>query len=71
MCKLRWIDLKHLIQYNVFRSRWQPLFTSDHMSYPHHVIVYDIGKMVGWVSITLHDYLVIYGIVIKNYLPMN
>lgn len=41
------------------------------MSYPHEVVIDDVGKMVSRVAITLHDHLIVDTIIIKDNFAVN
>ena len=64
------VKLKHFVQNDMLGGRRKPFFTSNNMSYSHHVVIYHVGKVVSWVSVTFEDHLVIYGVVIEDYFAM-
>ena len=45
--------------------------SSNHMTYTHHVVIDDIGKVVRWESIVLQDDLIIYDVVIEDHFSMH
>ena len=71
MCESWRLHFEHFVKNYVLWCGWQPLFSSDHMSNSHQIVINHIREMISWVSITLHYDLVIYTIIIKNYFTVN
>ena len=55
----------------MLRRRWKPLFAPNHMSDSHQVVIHHISEMVSWISIALHDDLIIHSVVVENYFSMD
>ena len=71
MGELGWVYLEHLVQEQMLWDRRQPLLSSDNMGDSHEIVVNHIRQMVGWVTISLHDDLVIYSVIVKDHLSMD
>lgn len=69
--ELRTLQLEHVVEDQVLRSRWQPFFAADNMADVHREVVHDVGKVVRWEAIVFQDNLVIYIFVVEDDLPMN